>query len=204
MAQLFTPTTYFTLAEQSIGEGLFKEKGSKFLSFAYHVKTEEDVKNYLAQLKKKYFDATHHCYAYQLGVELVYQRANDDGEPNGTAGLPILNQIKSKKLTYTLVVVVRYYGGTKLGASGLVSAYKTATQLALDNATVIEKMLTKTVHIEFDYLAMNEVMKVIKDEELKILAQNFDNQCSMTLEIPKKVWEQCQEKLSTCATLLNL
>jgi uncharacterized YigZ family protein len=200
MAQLFTPTNYFTLADNHIGEALFKEKGSKFLSFAYHVKTEEDVKNYFTQLKKKYFDATHHCYAYQLGVELVYQRANDDGEPNGTAGLPILNQIKSKKLTYVLVVVVRYYGGTKLGASGLVSAYKTATQLALENALIVEKMLTKTIRIDFDYLAMNEVMKIIKDDELKILQQHFDNQCTMTLEIPKKVWEQSQEKLSTCAT----
>jgi uncharacterized YigZ family protein len=170
-------------------EATFKEKGSKFLAFAYPVNKEEEVKNNLIALRKVYFDATHHCYAYILGYRQEKTRANDDGEPNGSAGLPILGQIRSKGLTNVLIVVVRYFGGTKLGVSGLVSAYKTAAAEALQNAELITKIIVANFEITFDYLAMNSVMKIVKEYGLQILSQDFDNQCRMELSVRQKHWE---------------
>lgn len=178
-------------------EALFKEKGSKFIALAYPTHNEQEIKEQLHLLRKQYFDATHHCYAYILGKDKQNMRANDDGEPNGTAGLPILGQIKSKNLTNILVVVVRYFGGTKLGASGLVSAYKTAAAEVLAQVEIIEQVLTQEISFSFEYLKMNEIMKFIKDNQLKIISQQFDNQCQITIEVRQKHYELIKEKLKT-------
>jgi uncharacterized YigZ family protein len=187
-----TMDTYLSIAQPT--EALFKEKGSKFIAFAYPVENEQEIKEKLDVLRKKYYDATHHCYAYMLGKDKKNFRANDDGEPNGTAGLPILGQLKSKNITNVLVVVVRYFGGTKLGASGLVSAYKTAAAEALSQAIIIEKILTQSITFGFNYLQMNEVMKLIKEYELKILSQNFDSECQITLQVREDLIEEITKK----------
>ncbi|SFB71355.1 uncharacterized protein, YigZ family [Flexibacter flexilis DSM 6793] len=184
--------TYLSI--EAPAEGIYKEKGSKFLAFAYPVRTEEDVKQRLAELHKTYFDARHHCYAYRLGAKGERFRANDDGEPNHSAGDPILGQIKSRNLSDTLVVVVRYFGGTKLGVSGLIHAYKVATAEALDVAQVIEKIVTQHLQVHFDYGQMNEVMRIIKELDLQILGQTFDNQCEILLEIRQKQYETAQTR----------
>ena len=173
--------TYFTLREDS--EGFFKEKGSKFLAFAYHVKNEIEVKNKVAYLKKKYFDARHHCYAYVLGTLGDDFRVNDDGEPSHSAGDPILGQIRSNKLTYTLIVVVRYFGGTKLGISGLISAYKNAAANALRNNSIIESFIQSKICLAFEYPQLNHVMKLVRDFEVEILKQKMELSCTMTLGI---------------------
>lgn len=185
--------TYFSIAQPA--EAFFKEKGSKFIALAYPVESEQEVREKLEAVRKKYYDATHHCYAYMLGKDRKDFRANDDGEPSGTAGLPILGQLKSKNITNVLVVVVRYFGGTKLGASGLVSAYRAAAAEALAQATVIEKILVQSVTFYFEYLQMNEVMKIIKDYELKILSQHFDNQCQITLQIRENLVVEVKKKM---------
>jgi uncharacterized YigZ family protein len=167
--------TYQTI--QSQATGIYKDKGSKFLSFAFPVETEDEVKTIVAKLKKDYYDACHHCYAYILGYHSEKYRENDDGEPSGTAGKPICGQLRSKQLTNILVVVVRYFGGTKLGVSGLIEAYKTATIDVLQNAKIIEKTVLKDHQISFDYEQMNAVMKIVKDFNLQIVSQSFDN-CS--------------------------
>ena len=186
--------TFLTIKEPSEGE--YKEKGSKFLAFAFQVKTEDEVKECLDELRKKYYDARHHCYAYQLGQHGELRRATDDGEPNHSAGTPILNQIKSFNITDVLVVVIRYFGGTKLGVSGLIGAYKTATQEALGNAEIEEKIITKVVSFSFDYLGMNEVMKLIKDYELEIVEQEFTNTCQMKLSVRLAIVEEVEAKLN--------
>ncbi len=173
--------SYLTISEAA--EILYKEKGSKFITFAYPTENEEDIKQCLDFLRKKYFDATHHCYAYSLGYAGEKTRSQDDGEPSGTAGLPILNQIRSKKLTNILVVVVRYFGGTKLGASGLVNAYKTSAGQVLEQTNIIERFVIETLELRFDYLQINAVMRVLKNLEAKILEQNFDNQCFIRLRL---------------------
>lgn len=193
--------TFFTIAEDAVAQGLYKEKGSKFLAFAYYLAHETEVKQRIETLKKEYYDARHWCYAYIVGKEKHISRANDDGEPNGTAGLPILNQIKSKNLTNVLVVVVRYFGGTKLGASGLVAAYKTAASEALNQAQIIEKVVHIVLQVEFDYLQMNEVMKIIKDYGLLIKQQTFDNQCFIVLEVRQSLAAEVQSKLEKVATI---
>lgn len=185
--------TFLTIKNPSEGE--YKEKGSKFLAFAFQVKTEDEIKERLDELRKKYYDARHHCYAYQLGQDAELWRANDDGEPNHSAGTPILNQIKSFNLTDILVVVIRYFGGTKLGVSGLIRAYKTATQEALEHAEIEEKIITKTISFSFDYLAMNDVMKLIKDYELEIEKQEFTNTCHMKISVRLAVLEEVEAKL---------
>lgn len=185
--------TFLTIKNPSEGE--YKEKGSKFLAFAFQVKTEEQVKQRLDELRKKYYDARHHCYAYQLGQNGELWRANDDGEPNHSAGTPILNQIKSFNLTDILVVVIRYFGGTKLGVSGLISAYKIATQEALQSAEIEEKIITKIVSFSFDYLGMNEVMKLIKEYDLEIINQEFTNTCQMKLSVRLAILEEVEAKL---------
>ncbi len=196
--------TYLTIAENTTAEGIYKDKGSRFLAYTFYVETEDEVKKQLEILRKTYFDARHYCYAYLLGKDKKQFRANDDGEPNGTAGLPILNQIKSKNLTNVLVVVVRYFGGTKLGASGLVTAYKTAAQEALNNATIIEKIVEQDLHITFNYLQLNDVMKIIKDFNLTLKAQNFDNQCNISLTVRQNLLDLVKEKLSKITNLVLL
>jgi uncharacterized YigZ family protein len=185
--------TYLTIKQEV--QAIYKEKGSKFLAFAFPVDSEEAIKESLAVLRKKYYDATHHCYAYTLGKDKKVFRANDDGEPSGTAGLPILNQIKSKGITNVLVVIVRYFGGTKLGASGLVNAYKTASAEVLAQAEVVEKILSQTLQIQFEYLLTNEVMKTIKENEATIIKQVFEDKCKMWLSIREKQYDKLLEEL---------
>ena len=184
--------TFLTI--QGNCEGTYKEKGSKFLAFGYYVTSKEEVKTIVDSLRKKYFDARHHCYAYILGKEKKDFRANDDGEPGNSAGNPILGQIRSRELTNTLIVVVRYFGGTKLGVGGLITAYKTAAFEALENVEIIEKIVEKQISIGFEYLSMNEVMKAIKEINPTIVDQVFDNQCVMNLSVREKNFPQLYQK----------
>ncbi|WP_027003399.1 IMPACT family protein [Hugenholtzia roseola] len=192
---LFQPQadTYLTIAEPT--NATFRDKGSKFLAYAYPIQTETEVKSYLEGLKKQYYDATHHCYAYLLGRNGENWRANDDGEPNHTAGTPILNQIRSQNLTQVLVVVVRYYGGTKLGVSGLIHAYKTVTALALEKAQVVERVVRTPFAFHFDYLQMNDIMRLVKEYDLPILAQTFENTCFIKLGVRLKDEVSVRRKL---------
>lgn len=178
-----------------ISEGIYKEKGSKFISYAYPVTTEEEVKTIITDIKKQYYDARHHCYAYMLGNERDNFRAVDDGEPSSTAGKPILGQILSNEITNVLIVVVRYFGGTKLGVGGLINAYKSAAADALDNNEIIEKTLDAYFRIEYDYLKMNDVMKLIKDEQLEVLSQEFDNLCTMEMRVRESEYERIKERI---------
>ena len=173
--------TYRTLAAPA--EGLYKEKGSKFLAFAYPVRTIEEVKAHLEQLRKDYFDARHHCYAYILGPRKDAFRANDDGEPSGTGGRPIHGQLLSADLTDTLIVVVRYFGGILLGASGLANAYKTAARDAIEHAQIIEKTIDLRYRLLFEYPAMNDVMRILKDYDLKPEKQDFGMDCSLEVSV---------------------
>jgi len=176
--------TYKTIIAPT--EGIYKEKGSKFLSFAIPVSSADEVKEIVKNYRKEYYDSRHVCYAYMLGADRKEFRANDDGEPSGTAGRPILGQINSRELTNILVIVVRYFGGILLGTGGLVVAYKEATTDALDQAEVIEKTVDETISIVFDYVLMNEVMRIIKDTNAQISSQNFEDQCAMQLSIRKQ------------------
>ena len=173
--------TYRTLAAPA--EGLYKEKGSKFLAFAYPVHTLDEVKARLDTLRKEYFDARHHCYAYILGPRKDAWRANDDGEPSGTGGRPIHGQLLSADLTDTLIVVVRYFGGILLGASGLANAYKTAARDAIDHAQIVERTIDVRYRLGFAYEAMNDVMRLLKDYDLKPQQQQFDLDCSLEVEV---------------------
>ena len=173
--------TYRTLANPS--EGLYKEKASKFLAFAFPVRSTEEVIGYLDRLRKEYYDARHHCYAYILGPTKEAWRANDDGEPSGTGGRPIYGQLLSADLTDTLIVVVRYFGGILLGASGLANAYKTAARDAIDHATIIEKTIDIRYRLHFEYAAMNDVMRIVKDFGLKPENQHFDLDCQLDLAV---------------------
>ncbi|TAE15942.1 MAG: DUF1949 domain-containing protein [Bacteroidetes bacterium] len=164
-------------------EAIFRDKGSKFLAYAYPVQTEDEVKARLQDLRKQYFDATHHCYAYLLGYRQDYFRVNDDGEPNHTAGTPILNQIKAQGLTNTLVVVVRYFGGTKLGVTGLINAYKSATALALQEASLVEKPIQSTFIITFGYPQMNQIMRFVREYEAEVAGQALTETCEITLKV---------------------
>mgnify|MGYP006157434357 FL=1 len=177
--------TYKTISEPS-GEILFKEKNSKFYGYAFPVLNEEDVKVHLEQLKKQHFSARHWCYAYQIGTEKIAFRANDDGEPNNSAGMPIYGQIQSFELTNILIVVVRYFGGVKLGVGGLISAYKTAAQMALENAEIIDKTIDVFFKLTFDYKNMNKVMRVIKEKNLDIVSQKMEMNCELILSTRKK------------------
>jgi uncharacterized YigZ family protein len=177
--------TYRTLNAPS-EEVLFKEKNSKFFGLAFPVTNEEEVKNILTEIKKVHFSARHWCYAYQIGTEKIQYRANDDGEPNNSAGMPIYGQIQSFDVTNVLVVVVRYFGGVKLGVGGLISAYKTAAQMALENATIIEKTIDKHFLIYFDYKNMNKVMRIIKEKNLDIVNQKMELSCEIEIKTRKK------------------
>ena len=186
--------TYLTIKEPS--EGLFKDRGSKFSGFAFPVKTEEDVKKFLAALKKQHPSANHHCYAFRLGADKQSYRMNDDGEPSNTAGKPIFGQILSKDLTDILIVVVRYFGGTLLGVSGLINAYKMAAAEAIQNAELVEKTVNDIYEVEFDYLLMNDVMRIIKEENLKILSQNSELNCTLSFSVRKSNSTAVYDKLS--------
>ena len=169
------------------GEGYYKDKGSKFIAVAYHVESEEEAKEALITVKKKYHDARHHCYAYRVNPESEFSRSSDDGEPSGTAGKPILNQLLSFELYNVIVVVVRYFGGTKLGVSGLIMAYKSATRDAIQNSKTVKKYITRQVELSFEYPLVNEVMRVIKEKNLKIINQDFSSDCKIIIEIKKNV-----------------
>ncbi len=177
--------TYNTLETATEGI-LFKEKNSKFFGFAYPVLNEDDVKFHLENLKKEHHSARHWCYAYQIGTEQVVYRANDDGEPSNSAGMPIYGQIQSFDVTNVLIVVVRYFGGVKLGVGGLISAYKTTAQLTLEAAAIIEKTINKTFLITFDYKNMNTVMRIIKEKNLSITNQKLHLDCQITISVRKK------------------
>ncbi|MEO1051662.1 MAG: YigZ family protein [Bacteroidota bacterium] len=185
--------SYLTISKTS--EGLYKEKGSKFLAFAYPVSSEEEVKACLEGLRKEYYDARHHCYAYVLGAKQDKYRANDDGEPSHSAGDPILGQIKSLNLTDTLVVVVRYFGGTKLGVSGLINAYRTAAEQALKQNDIKEVAITENIKLRFDYEATNEVMRLVKDFDAKITNQLYEADCFLALEVGVGQVERFRDKL---------
>ena len=172
---------YKTISKTS--EGIYKEKGSKFIAYAYPVNSEEEIKEIIAKLKKEYYDARHHCYAYMLGSDKKNFRANDDGEPSSTAGKPILGQILSYNLTNILIVVIRYFGGTKLGVSGLIHAYKTAALDTIENAEIFEKTVNDIYDIHFDYLVMNDIMRIIKEEQPEQINQDFNLTCKIRLSI---------------------
>ena len=191
-------------AYKSIGEpsqGLFKDNGSRFIAFAYPVETEEQVKELVGALKKEYHDARHHCFAYRLGYKGDVWRASDDGEPSGSAGRPILGQIDSLGLSDVLVVVVRYFGGIKLGIPGLIRAYKTSTADALASAQIIEKIASRRFRVHFDYLSMNPVMKVLKDMNLQPSAQDFGEKCSLEVRVRLTAVEDFTNRMKDCAEL---
>ena len=175
--------TYLTI--ESASEGIFRDRGSKFLGYAYPIASDQEIKNIIARLKKEHPKANHHCWAMRWSTDRSVFKLNDDGEPSGTAGRPILNTLLSKNITNVVVVVVRYFGGTLLGVPGLINAYKSATELALEEAKVIEKTINDVYTIAFDYLQMNEVMRIIKDDSLQLLEQQFDNSCSIKVSIRK-------------------
>ena len=181
---------------KSTGEGFYSEKRSKFLAFAHHVETLDEIKDLLAQYRKKYYDARHVCYAYMLGAERQDFRANDDGEPSSTAGKPILGQINSAELTDILIVVVRYYGGVNLGTSGLIVAYREAAADALAHAEVELRQVEKQIRYTFSYPQMNDVMRIVKEMNPRIVSQTFDNTCEIVLSIRLSEAEQLENKLS--------
>jgi len=189
--------TYLTIQDKS--EGIYTEKRSKFLAFAHPVETIDEIKDLLTDYKKKYYDARHVCYAYMLGPERTDFRTNDDGEPSSTAGKPILGQIDSRELTNILVVVIRYFGGVKLGTSGLIVAYREAAAEALSAATVIERTIEETVTFTFPYVMMNSVMRVVKELNPRIVEQKYDETCIITLAIKRSMAPMLEERLNKLA-----
>lgn len=191
--------SYLTI--EGLSEGIYTEKRSKFLAFVLHVETVDEVKEYVAEYQKKYYDARHVCYAYMLGADRLDFRANDNGEPSGTAGKPILGQINSNSLTNILIVVVRYFGGIKLGTSGLIVAYRMAASEAIAAATVVEKTVDEDITFFFEYPFMNDVMRIVKEENPKIMEQGYDTDCSMTLRIRRGNMPRLRERLEKVETL---
>lgn len=181
--------TFITI--ESPSEAVFTEKRSKFLAFAYPVKTAREALDIVASLEKKYFDARHVCWAYMLGFDRDNFRANDNGEPSGTAGRPILGQINSFGLTDVLVAVVRYFGGVKLGTPGLIVAYRTAARMALEAATIVTRHITATVSFTYPYQVINDVMKVTRADGVRVVESTFDNTCAMTLEVNLDSMPRC-------------
>lgn len=186
---------YLTIDDAKIGEGYYSEKRSKFLAFAHHVSDVDEVKGIIEQYRKKYFDARHVCYAYMLGAEQLQFRANDDGEPSGTGGKPILGQINSNELTDVLVVVIRYYGGVNLGTGGLIVAYRTAAAAAIADSTIVTRQVEELVKFSFPYVMMNSVMRIVKEMSPRIISQTYDNTCEMTFSIRKSEAAVLREKL---------
>ncbi len=173
------------LSIEAKSEGIYKEKGSKFISFAFPVKNTDEIKDIIKDIKKEFFDARHHCYAYILGQDKSIFRMNDDGEPSSTGGKPIYGQLLSKDLTNVLVVVVRYFGGVKLGVSGLIQAYKQAALDALENAVIIEKTVDEVYGVSFEYILMNDVMRVMKENDLQQMNHRFENDCYIEFVVRK-------------------
>ena len=188
---------YKTIATE--GEGFYSEKRSKFLAFSHHVETEQQVKEIVAQYRKKFYDARHVCYAYILGVEGVGDgvayRMNDDGEPSSTAGKPLYGQLVKAELTDTLIIVVRYYGGVNLGTSGLIVAYREAALDCINNSEIEERTIEEKIEYSFAYPVMNDVMKIVKDMQPRIVSQTFDNTCSITLAIKQSLAPQLRKRL---------
>lgn len=184
--------TYKTILKPS-KEVLFKEKGSKFFGYAFPVSSEEEIKEHLENLKKQHHSARHWCYAWQLGKNYEHYRANDDGEPSNSAGMPIYGQLQSFDLTNVLVVVVRYFGGTKLGVGGLIQAYKTTAQMALDTCKIVEKTIDETFLLKFEYPEMNTVMRIIKEEEITLINQKMELACEVEIAVRKKEAERVFE-----------
>lgn len=179
----------------NIGEGTYSEKRSKFLAFSHHISSADEAKDILDLYHKKYYDARHVCYAYVLGADRKEFRANDDGEPSSTAGKPILGQINSSELTDILIVVIRYYGGINLGTGGLIVAYRTAAAEAISNSRIINKYVEEEIKYSFSYVMMNDVMRVIKEMNPKIISQTYDNTCEITMSIRQSQAEQLKSKL---------
>lgn len=200
--------TYKTITKAS-NEVLFKEKNSKFFGYAFPIKTEEDVKVHIENLKKQHHSARHWCYAYQLGNQEAQMtfRANDDGEPNNSAGMPIYGQIQSFEVTNLLIVVVRYFGGVKLGVGGLITAYKTTAQMALENSKIVIKTINQEIELKFEYKDMNKVMRVIKEKNIKIKSQTLELNCriiiSVRLKNLKSVLETFQGIFGVAVKVLN-
>lgn len=188
--------TYLTISGAS--EGVYREKMSKFLAFAHPATSVEEAKSIIARYQKKYFDARHVCWAYMLGFERTNFQSNDNGEPSGTAGKPILGQINSFGLTDVVIAVVRYFGGIKLGTSGLIVAYREAARLALEASDIVERKVMRQIEFTFPYLSMNDVMRVVKQAQLDIVSQQFDNACSMTVSVRA---DDCQRTIERLADI---
>lgn len=186
---------YLTIADDKIGEGYYTEKRSKFLAFSHHVSTTDEIKALIGFYKTKYYDSRHVCYAYVLGADRTVFRANDDGEPSGTGGKPILGQIISNTLTDILVVVVRYYGGVNLGTSGLAIAYRTAALSAIKNAVIVKKYVEEDIVFSFPYVMLNAVMRIVKEMSPRIISQTYNNTCEMRFSIRSSEAMKFKEKL---------
>ncbi len=185
--------TYLTV--EAAAETASRERSSKFLSYIYPVRTEEEIRGHLETLRKRHFDATHHCYAWRLGPRGERWRANDDGEPSGTAGKPILGQMLSAEVTDCLIVVVRYFGGTKLGVPGLITAYREAAAEAITTARVVERTVDREIRVDFPYMAMNDIMRAVKEYQPTVRAQRFDNLCTLELTIRESRAAELEERL---------
>jgi uncharacterized YigZ family protein len=185
--------SYKTIKNSS--QGLLRDRGSKFLAFAFHVTTEAQIQEILDNLRNEYHNASHHCYAWTIGTNKDHFRANDDGEPSGTAGRPVLGQIRKHDLTNILIVVIRYFGGTLLGTGGLINAYRSAAADALANSEIITKVIDELIEVRFPYAAMNSVMKILKEERVDQVAQDFDTDCKITVSIPVERSERLTGRL---------
>jgi uncharacterized YigZ family protein len=185
--------TYRTIKKKS--EGYFRDRGSKFYAFAFPVETEDEIKEYLDELRKKYYDARHHCYAYQLGAEKTSYRINDDGEPSSSAGKPIFGRIQSHDLTNILIVVIRYFGGVKLGVPGLINAYKTAAEEAILKNKIETKTINEVYELTYEYPLMNEVMRIVKDDKVNMIFQEFEMTCRIHISIRRSEAKAIEDKL---------
>jgi len=194
------PDTYLTV--KSFTQGLYKEKGSRFISFVWPVADEEEIRSILENTRKEHHSARHHCYAWVLGPQRDHFRANDDGEPSGSAGKPILGQINSRNLTNILIVVVRYFGGKLLGVSGLINAYRSAAASALGNAGIVECQIREKLGLIFPYASLNDVMRIIKEEEITISEQRFELECSMTVSVRASSLEHVINQLSRIENII--
>ena len=197
MDEINSSDSYKSISQPSTG--IYKELGSKFLSFAYPVANEEEVKEIIGTLRKEYHDARHHCFAYRIGAEGEHWRANDDGEPSSSAGKPILGQLLSFGVSDVLIVVVRYFGGTKLGVPGLIRSYRSAAADALSNADIVEKIAGREIGFTFEYLKMNDVMKLLRDFSAEILEQDFDNFCKIRIRVRRGNYERLVTEISELA-----
>lgn len=193
MSEIPAPDSYKSISSPS--SGVYRDLGSKFISLAYPVSSEEEIKSILSAVKKEYFDARHHCYAYRLGQKGELWRVNDDGEPSSSAGRPILGQLLSNELSDILIVVIRYFGGTKLGIPGLIKAYKSAAADAIDKTKIVEKTATKELVVKFDYISTDTVMKMVRNSGAHIISQNFDLDCALTIRIGVSNAEQLKLSL---------